>query len=71
MRDILDGKESTIKSNGGGSGGGHTGKGGKGNSGEDKETSKMKEALGDAIVTDKPNVHWDDIAGLINAKKAL
>lgn len=24
-----------------------------------------------AIVTEKPNVHWDDVAGLENAKKAL
>ena len=31
----------------------------------------MKEALGEAIVTEKPNVKWTDIAGLENAKKAL
>jgi vacuolar protein-sorting-associated protein 4 len=31
----------------------------------------MKEALGEAIVTEKPNVKWEDIAGLHNAKKAL
>ena len=31
----------------------------------------MKEALGEAIVSEKPNVKWTDIAGLENAKKAL
>jgi len=46
-------------------------KGGGGKGGEDKETGKMKEALGEAIVTEKPNVKWTDIAGLENAKKAL
>jgi len=25
----------------------------------------MKSALNEAIVTDKPNVKWDDIAGLV------
>lgn len=46
-------------------------KGGKGGAGDDKESSKMKEALSEAILTDKPNVKWTDIAGLENAKKAL
>jgi vacuolar protein-sorting-associated protein 4 len=27
--------------------------------------------LADAIVSEKPNVKWDDIAGLENAKAAL
>ena len=27
--------------------------------------------LGDTILSEKPNVKWDDIAGLENAKKAL
>jgi vacuolar protein-sorting-associated protein 4 len=27
--------------------------------------------LNDAIVTEKPNVKWEDVAGLENAKKAL
>jgi ATP-dependent 26S proteasome regulatory subunit len=31
----------------------------------------MKDALEGAIVTEKPNVRWDDIAGLESAKKAL
>jgi len=32
---------------------------------------KLKEALQSAIVQEKPNVHWDDVAGLEGAKRAL
>lgn len=39
--------------------------------GEDKEKDKMKGALAGAIMTDKPNVKWDDVAGLYAAKEAL
>mmetsp|Transcript_2497 Transcript_2497/g.11295 ORF Transcript_2497/g.11295 Transcript_2497/m.11295 type:complete len:320 (-) Transcript_2497:517-1476(-) len=48
-------------------------KGGKGGAGEgdDGETAKMKSQLGGAIVTEKPNVKWDDVAGLEAAKAAL
>lgn len=28
-------------------------------------------SLSEAIITEKPNVRWDDVAGLENAKKAL
>ncbi|EGR30493.1 hypothetical protein IMG5_130850 [Ichthyophthirius multifiliis] len=38
---------------------------------ENKEGQKFENALSEAIVTEKPNVHWDDVAGLHNAKKAL
>jgi len=31
----------------------------------------MNEAISSAIVTTKPNVKWEDVAGLVNAKKAL
>jgi vacuolar protein-sorting-associated protein 4 len=31
----------------------------------------MNAGLKDAIVTEKPNVKWEDVAGLENAKKAL
>ncbi|KRX00447.1 P-loop containing nucleoside triphosphate hydrolase [Pseudocohnilembus persalinus] len=37
----------------------------------DEENSKLKEGLMQAIVTEKPNVKWEDVAGLENAKKAL
>ena len=32
--------------------------------GEDKEEEKMQEALNSAIVKEKPNVKWTDVAGL-------
>ncbi len=35
------------------------------------EEDKFKINLAEAIVTEKPNVKWDDVAGLHNAKKAL
>jgi len=38
---------------------------------EDGEKAKLKGALAGAIVTDKPNVKWDDVAGLEGAKDAL
>tara|TARA_B110000977_G_scaffold56500_1_gene76780 strand:- start:14260 stop:15615 length:1356 start_codon:yes stop_codon:yes gene_type:complete len=49
-------------------------KGGDGNgknSENDEETKKMQGALGSAIVTEKPNVSWSDVAGLDAAKDAL
>jgi vacuolar protein-sorting-associated protein 4 len=38
---------------------------------EDDEQSKMRGALSSAIVSEKPNVKWDDVAGLEGAKEAL
>lgn len=35
------------------------------------EATKMQSALSQAILAEKPNVHWDDIAGLEGAKEAL
>lgn len=35
------------------------------------DEEKFKNNLTEAIVTEKPNVKWDDVAGLHNAKKAL
>jgi len=53
-----------------GSGGGH--KKGESDSGEDTdESKKMKESLNGAILKEKPNVKWDDVAGLHAAKEAL
>lgn len=37
----------------------------------DEETQKLQNALSQAILTEKPNVRWDDIAGLEGAKEAL
>ncbi|KAE9550329.1 hypothetical protein FO519_006461 [Halicephalobus sp. NKZ332] len=39
--------------------------------GEDAQTKKLQEGLNKAIVVEKPNVKWSDIAGLEGAKEAL
>lgn len=38
---------------------------------ENEEAKKMKDSLGSAILKEKPNVQWDDVAGLFAAKEAL
>jgi len=38
---------------------------------EDKEKDRMRKGLEGAIITTKPNVRWDDVAGLRAAKDAL
>lgn len=38
---------------------------------EDAEAKKLRGALAGAILSDKPNVKWDDVAGLDTAKDAL
>lgn len=38
---------------------------------EDKEAGKLQNSLSEAIVREKPNVKWEDIAGLNAAKQGL
>ncbi|CEG65526.1 Putative Vacuolar protein sorting-associated protein 4 [Rhizopus microsporus] len=38
---------------------------------DDPDLKKMKASLTSAILTEKPNVQWDDVAGLEGAKEAL
>ncbi|ORX89750.1 Vps4 [Clohesyomyces aquaticus] len=38
---------------------------------DDEENKKLKDALEGAIVSENPNVHWDDVAGLEVAKEEL
>lgn len=38
---------------------------------EDDDNAKMQSNLESVIVTEKPNIRWDDIAGLEQAKKSL
>lgn len=38
---------------------------------DDEENAKMQSTLAQAILTEKPNVRWEDIAGLEGAKEAL
>jgi len=39
--------------------------------GDDPEKKKMQTKLNDAIMMEKPNIKWDDVAGLEGAKEAL
>ena len=63
-------KPAAVGSNGKVSGGG-----GKGKDDEDEEldpdAKKLRGALQGAILTDKPNIKWEDVAGLEQAKEAL
>ncbi|KKA30851.1 hypothetical protein TD95_000733 [Thielaviopsis punctulata] len=45
--------------------------GGKGKSDDDEESKKLRNALSSAILQERPNVRWDDIAGLDSAKETL
>ncbi|KAK4482695.1 hypothetical protein RD792_009862 [Penstemon davidsonii] len=42
-----------------------------GNDGEDVDKDKLRAGLSSAIVREKPNVKWNDVAGLESAKQAL
>jgi len=42
-----------------------------GGDGEDAEQSKLRAGLNSAIIREKPNVKWNDVAGLESAKQAL
>jgi len=47
------------------------GKGGGGKGGDDEEDDQFKNQLSEAIVKEKPDVKWDDVAGLQGAKTAI
>uniref|UniRef100_A0A7S4JD61 vesicle-fusing ATPase n=1 Tax=Odontella aurita TaxID=265563 RepID=A0A7S4JD61_9STRA len=68
LRDYLN-KQSEL----GPKGEGGTGMKKKGDEEDDdsKEKQKLRGALSSAIVTEKPNVKWDDVAGLEGAKESL
>ncbi|KAG4198380.1 hypothetical protein ERO13_A05G081900v2 [Gossypium hirsutum] len=46
------------------------GGGGEGRDGEDPEQAKLRAGLNSAIIREKPNVKWNDVAGLESAKQA-
>ncbi|XP_062174924.1 protein SUPPRESSOR OF K(+) TRANSPORT GROWTH DEFECT 1-like [Alnus glutinosa] len=46
-------------------------KGGEGKEGNDPEQAKLRAGLDSAIIREKPNVKWSDVAGLESAKQAL
>lgn len=74
LRDYLN-KQAEVQKNGGSGGSaGGAGTKPKGSGGEDDadaEKSKLRGALSGAVVTEKPNVKWDDVAGLTLAKESL
>ena len=45
--------------------------GGKSDGDDDAESKKLRGALAGAILTEKPNIKWEDVAGLEAAKEAL
>lgn len=82
LKEIIDQdarKKPVAVGGGNGDGGSRNGRGGEasddeGGSGEgsgknkkeDADTKRMKDALSSVIVSEKPNVHWEDIAGLVS-----
>ncbi|ORY00941.1 AAA-domain-containing protein [Basidiobolus meristosporus CBS 931.73] len=78
LKDYLNDQENTSKkavtANGGGEKNGKSkSKNGKndGDDDDDPDTKKLRDGLTSAILTEKPNVRWDDVAGLDGAKEAL
>ncbi|BFZ56411.1 Vacuolar protein sorting-associated protein 4 [Savitreella phatthalungensis] len=70
-----DNKEQASSANGGGAtaaakkGGNSNAKGG--NDDDDSENSKLRGALSGSILSETPNVRWEDVAGLEQAKETL
>jgi len=75
LRDYLNKQAEIERQGGGASGGGSAGGAGTKKKGEeddaDAEKQKLRGALSGAVVTEKPNVKWDDVAGLQMAKESL
>lgn len=63
-------KPSAVGTNGSVSGGGGKGKDDDGEE-VDADSKKLRGALSGAILSDKPNIKWEDVAGLDQAKEAL
>ena len=61
----------SVNGGGGGAGGAGTKPKGSGEEDADAEKQKLRGALSGAVVTEKPNVKWDDVAGLDQAKESL
>jgi vacuolar protein-sorting-associated protein 4 len=72
LRDYVN-KQNEVGGKGGKGGNGGTGmkKKGDGEDVVDEEKNKLRGALSGAIVTEKPNVKWEDVAGLEQAKDSL
>jgi hypothetical protein len=64
-------KKQSELDKGGGGGVAAKSKDDKDEGGEDADKKKLRGALAGAIVTEKPNVSWEDVAGLESAKESL
>jgi len=64
-------KPAAMGANGKSSTGGAGKDGGADGEEEDAESKKLRGALAGAILTEKPNIKWEDVAGLEGAKEAL
>lgn len=71
LKNVLAEQSAPKKGKGGGGGGAATKNKEDGDTKDDEEKTKMRGALSSAIVSEKPNVKWDDVAGLEMAKEAL
>lgn len=73
MKDWLEKYEESQKNEGGepSGSGGNTASKKKEKKNEENEEEKLQNQLGDAVLTEKPDVKWDDVAGLEGAKDAL
>jgi vacuolar protein-sorting-associated protein 4 len=71
LKEIMDGglKKPVVAGPSGGDG--KSASAGSSDKKDDSETTKLKGALEGAIVKEKPNVKWEDVAGLEQAKKLL
>ena len=68
LRDYIAKQNELDKNAGGGSA---EKKGGDKEDDVDAEKKKLRGALAGAIVSEKPNIKWEDVAGLENAKESL
>ena len=68
LRDYVS-KQNELDKNGGG--GSATKKAGDKEDDADAEKKKLRGALAGAIVSERPNIKWEDVAGLENAKESL
>mmetsp|Transcript_22463 Transcript_22463/g.36103 ORF Transcript_22463/g.36103 Transcript_22463/m.36103 type:complete len:281 (+) Transcript_22463:144-986(+) len=65
------GTTKTAKKKGGTGGENEEGKEEEGDDGLDDETKALMKTIESVVVTEKPNIHWEDVAGLETAKKLL
>lgn len=71
LRDYVNKQNELDKNGGGGTAPGATKKPGEGEESMDAEQKKLRGALAGAIVQEKPNIKWGDVAGLEGAKTSL